>query len=260
MIIAVDVGNTATKVALCKGSEIIKKQWRISTCKDRTASEYFAILRALASHASVDLAGIRGAVISSVVPATNRHIEELCESFLSVSPVFVASSHAALFGLKICLEQKSIGADRVADLVAAKTLWPAEDLLVIDMGTITVFNLLDKNGSLYGQVAAPGVSCLAHSIRECTALLPQALAQKPERIICDSIAPALEGGLYWGYRYIVEGITKQIISEEEDRTLRVVATGGATHFFKNCDYINNIDGSLTIRGIAQVYEKTRAAT
>ncbi|AGZ78647.1 pantothenate kinase [Anaplasma marginale str. Gypsy Plains] len=256
MIVAVDVGNTSTKIALCENGTVVDK-WRISTCGKRTAAEYFSCISVLASRRSADiLAGVRGAAISSVVPVVNRHVEELFERFFNVSPVFITNSHADLFGLKICLAQPTIGADRVADLVAAKTLWPTSDLLVIDMGTATVFNLLDRNGGLYGQVVAPGVSCLVHSMRECTALLPQTLARESEKIVCDSTAASLEAGLYWGYRAMVEGITQQIM-RESTRTLRVIATGGGVGLFRNCDYINHIDELLTIKGIVQIYEKTQ---
>ncbi|ACZ49505.1 pantothenate kinase [Anaplasma centrale str. Israel] len=257
MMVAVDVGNTSTKIALYENGTVVD-QWRISTCKNRTAAEYFACLSVLASHGSVDLlAGVRGAAISSVVPVVNGHIEELFECFFGISPVFVTNSHADLFGLRILLTQPTIGADRVADLVAAKILWPARDLLVIDMGTVTVFNLLDKDGALYGQVMAPGVSCLIHSMRECTALLPQTLVREPEKIVCGSTAPSLEAGLYWGYRTMVEGITKQIIREGGARIPYVVATGGGVNLFGNCNYIDHIDRLLTIKGIVQIYEKAR---
>ena len=256
MIVAVDVGNTSTKIALCRNGTVVDK-WRISTCRNRTAAEYFSCISVLASRKSADLfAGVRGAAISSVIPVVNRHIEELFERFFNIAPVFITNSHANLFGLRICLAQPTIGADRVADLVAAKTLWPTSDLLVIDMGTATVFNLLDGNGSLYGQVVAPGMSCLVHSMRECTALLPQTPARESEKIVCDSTAASLEAGLYWGYRAMVEGITRQIMRESTG-TPHVVATGGGVNFFGNCGYINHIDESLTIKGIVQIYEKVQ---
>ncbi|MGN7679001.1 MAG: type III pantothenate kinase [Anaplasma sp.] len=258
MILAVDVGNTSVKVAVYANGKITH-QWKVSTCNSRTAAEYFAFVSMLTSQESVDIKQVRGAAVSSVVPAVSVHIREMFENFLGISPMFVQNSHAELFGVKIRLAQEAIGTDRLAGLVAARALWPDKDLLVVDMGTVTVFNLLDKHGALYGQVMTPGISCLTQSMK-CAALLPQVCVRESQKIICSSTAQSMETGLYWGYRSMVEGVLRRIFDEESDKTLHVVATGGGSRFFKNCKDINDINSLLTISGIIQIYERAHQAS
>ncbi|MGN7661654.1 MAG: type III pantothenate kinase [Anaplasma sp.] len=254
MILAVDVGNTSVKVAAYTNGKITH-QWRMSTCNGRTAAEYFAFLSVLTSQESMDIRQVHGAAVSSVVPAVSVHIREMFEDFLGISPMFVQNSHAELLGVKIRLVQETVGTDRLAGLVAARALWPGKDLLVIDMGTVTVFNLLDKHGTLYGQVMTPGISCLTRSMKECAALLPQVCVRESQEIICSSTVQSMEAGLYWGYRSMVEGVLRRIFDEESRKTLHVVATGGGSRFFKDCKDINDINSLLTVSGIVQIYKR-----
>ena len=261
MISIVDVGNTNLKFALFEGGRFIHS-WRISVSSIGTAAEIYAILKVLCSSKDIDIHGLKGAAVSSVVPSTCGVIKELFESFLGIKPVFITGSHAELFGIKLLVggkvvaaETVQIGSDRVADIVAARTLWPNKDLLVVDMGTVTVFNLLDKSGTLLGQVFAPGLSCLTKSISTCAALLPQVCVNVPTKVMCSSSISSMESGLYWGYISMVEGIINRISAEARDMSLYVVATGGGANLVGNAAPIHEIDSLLTLKGILRIYER-----
>ncbi|WP_249549074.1 type III pantothenate kinase [Anaplasma phagocytophilum] len=257
MLAIVDVGNTNIKFTIYVGEEF-SESWCISTYHERTASELYAILRVLASQANIDIHRLVGAAVSSVVYAVNGSITEMFENFFNIIPVFITSAHASLLGINICLAQNTIGSDRLADVVAARTLYPDRDLLVIDMGTITVFNLVSKNGDLYGQVLSPGLACLVKSVRLCTAALPQVCVNKPTKVISDATAPSLESGLYWGYLSMVEGVIQRILKEESGKSLQIVATGWASDFFHDAAHVLSIDKLLTTKGILQIYKKLMA--
>ncbi|WP_231106376.1 type III pantothenate kinase [Anaplasma phagocytophilum] len=255
MLAIVDVGNTNIKFTLYVDGEF-SESWYISTYHERTASELYAILRVLASQANINIHHLVGAAVSSVVAAVNGSITEMFKSFFNIVPVFITSAHASLLGINICLAQNTIGSDRLADIVAARTLYPDRDLLVIDMGTITVFNLVNKNGDLYGQVLSPGLACLVKSVRLCTAALPQVCVNKPTtKVISDATASSLESGLYWGYLSMVEGVIQRILKEESGKSLHIVATGGASNFFRDSTHVLSIDKLLTTKGILQIYRK-----
>ncbi|MDB1135364.1 type III pantothenate kinase [Candidatus Anaplasma sp. TIGMIC] len=255
MIAVVDVGNTNIKFAISADGEFTQC-WRISVSYDRTAAELYAILQVLVEGTGIDLRKLKGAAVSSVVPSVNNSIRELFESFLGVTPVFVTCAHSLVLDLGVHFEQKFIGSDRFADLVAARTSWPNQNLLVIDMGTITVFNLLNKEGSLYGQVLAPGLSCMTKSMSLGAALLPQVNVRgTPSKVVAGDLLSAIESGLYWGYVSMVEGTIARIVGEEKDKSLKVVATGGGSVFVKSCPHVYAVDELLTLKGILHIYTK-----
>ena len=252
MIAIVDIGNTNIKFAVYETQEFLAS-WAISSCTSRTAEELYVIIATLASKSDIDISRMSGAAVSSVVPAIDPKIRELFGVFFEVEPVFVSSPVAGLFGIRLCLAQEIIGADRISDLVAASTLWPDKDLLVIDMGTATVFNLMRSDRAVYGQVIAPGMSCIAKSFS--AALLPQVCARKLSSVVYNSTVPSVESGIYWGYISMVEGLIKKIM-KEENKSLYVVATGGNSHLLQGMEQVNTIDRSLTMKGILQIYLKT----
>ncbi|QJC27780.1 type III pantothenate kinase [Anaplasma platys] len=252
MIAIVDIGNTNIKFAIYRQERFLSS-WAISSCTSRTASELYAIIATLAHKSGIDISSLTGAAISSVVPIIDQKVRELFEDFFSIEPVFISSTSAGLFGIRICLAQEIIGADRISDLVAARMLWPNKDLLVIDMGTATVFNLMRSDGAVHGQVIAPGMSCITKSFT--AALLPQVCARKLTGVVCNSTVPSVESGIYWGYVSMVEGLIKKIL-EEENKPLHVVATGGSSHLLQGMEQVHAVDRSLTMKGILQIYLRT----
>lgn len=253
MIAIVDIGNTNIKFAIYQ-QQVFLDSWVISSCPTRTAAELYVIISTLASRVEIDIRNLSGAAISSVVPAIDPKMKELFEAFLAIEPVFVTTSAASLFGIRICLAQEIIGADRISDLVAARTLFPGKDLLVIDMGTATVFNLMKNDGMVYGQVIAPGISCITKSLT--AALLPQVCTRKLTNVVFNSTTPSLESGIYWGYISMVEGLIAKIIREENSKSLHVIATGGSSHLLQGSKQIHTIDRSLTMQGILKIYIET----
>ncbi|QXK92158.1 type III pantothenate kinase [Neoehrlichia mikurensis] len=251
MIIAIDIGNTNIKIAVCHQDKIIYN-YILSTNHKKTTYEYFIYFNSFITQKNINIQCIKGVVISSVVPIVSAVIEDMCKQYLQIDPIFITNESILYSNITINLNQRNIGTDRIADLVAAQKLWPNKDLLVIDMGTVTVFNLLDKHGSLYGQIITPGISCLIHSMRSQTASLPQVNLHKTDKLISKSTDTSIKSGLYWGYIAMIEGIIKQIITEDKKKFF-IIATGGGSNLFIDNKNIHIIDISLTIKGILHLY-------
>ena len=252
MFVAIDVGNTNIKFAICVNNKIVKKI-TISSQPRRTADEYFIYLNSTMNRLNIDYQNISNVIISSVVPSITTPIIELSKNYFNTNPIILNNHHADLFNIKINLQNKALGSDRLADIIAASNLYPNQDLLIIGMGTATVFNLLNNDKCIYGQAIAPGAHILAKSMRQYTALLPEVLASKQDKVVQNNIYHAMESGIYWGYISMINGMIEKIIKEEE-KGLHVIATGGNSHlFFEHKTAINNIEVDLTIRGLIQLY-------
>ena len=252
MLIAIDIGNTNIKFAVCINNKIMKII-RMSSQQARTADEYFFYLSLAIKQLNIDCNTISNIIISSVVPNITKPIIESSKHHFNIEPIILDNHHADIYNIKIDLQNKVLGSDRLADIIAASHLYPNKDLLIIGMGTATVFNLFNKNKSIYGQVIAPGAHILAKSMRQHIALLPEVLVSKQSKVVHNNIFYAIESGIYWGYIAMVEGIIQRIIKEEE-KNLYIIATGGNSNLFSKHKAINNIDPNLTIKGIMQLYQ------
>ncbi|ABD45447.1 pantothenate kinase, type III family protein [Ehrlichia chaffeensis str. Heartland] len=252
MLIAIDIGNTNIKLAICANNKIIKRI-TISSQSRRTADEYFIYLNSTMNQLNLDYKNINNIIISSVVPSITKPIIELSQNYFNIDPTILSNHHADIFNIKISLQNKVLGSDRLADIIAASSLYPHKDLLIIGMGTATVFNLLNKDKCIYGQAIAPGAHILAKSMRQYTALLPEVLISKQDKVIHDNIYHAMESGIYWGYITMINGMIEKIIKEEE-KDLYIIATGGNSNlFFNHKTAIHNIEVDLTIKGLIQLH-------
>ncbi|AUO55008.1 type III pantothenate kinase [Ehrlichia canis] len=252
MLIAIDVGNTNVKFAICTSNRILKII-RIASQQAKTADQYFFYLNNIINQLNTDFKNINNIIISSVVPSITKPMLELSKNYFNINPIILDNNHADIFNIKINLQNKALGSDRLADIIAASNIYPNKDLLIIGMGTATVFNLLNKDKCIYGQVIAPGAHILAKSMRQFTALLPEVSVSKQDKVVHNNIYHAMESGVYWGYITMVNGMIEKIIKEEK-KDLHVIATGGNSYlFFDHKTAINNIETDLTIKGILYLH-------
>ncbi|QGR02262.1 type III pantothenate kinase [Ehrlichia ruminantium] len=251
-MLIIDIGNTNIKFGICINNKIIQTI-RISSQPRKTADEYFVFFSSMVNQLHIDDFTITSIIISSVVPSITKPIIELSTNYFNINPIIINNYHADICNIKIDLNDKLLGSDRLASIIGAVTLYPNKNLLVISMGTATVFNLISKERSIYGQVIAPGVHIMAQSMRQHTALLPEISQIKVNKVVHNTLFYAIEAGVYWGYIAMVEGIVKQILHEEK-KDLYTIATGGnATLFSDHKNVIKNIDADLTTKGMIHLY-------
>tara|TARA_R110002072_G_scaffold206421_6_gene364199 strand:- start:1417 stop:2187 length:771 start_codon:yes stop_codon:yes gene_type:complete len=255
MLLAIDVGNTNTVFALFK-DEDIKHSWRCKTETSRSADEYAVFLNQLFELVGVTWDHINDVIVSSVVPDTNFHLDHLCEKYIHVDPLFIDSK--VISGITIDLDQPSeIGADRLVNAVACVAHYdlPA---VVIDFGTATTFDIIDKGGIYRGGVIAPGVRLSIEALSSRAAKLPQINIEKPDKVIGKSTLSAMQSGMYWGYVGVVENIIERIAVELDAKPF-VIATGGlAPLYAQSAECINEVDDNLIFKGLLEIYKKNKS--
>ena len=152
MIICLDVGNTNIKYALFEGDSLVLS-FRVATEHKKTSDEYGGQLISILKNNGVSPAAIRGGIISSVVPPLDFTLERMCDTYLKIKPLIVASGLKTGMNLKVD-NAKEVGADRVVNNVAAVKKYGAP-AIVIDFGTATTFNVIDEKCQFRGGVIAP---------------------------------------------------------------------------------------------------------
>ena len=255
MLLAIDVGNTNIVFALCDG-DVIAQRWRISTDGQRTADEYAVWLHQLMALEGVAMGSVDAAIISTVVPQTLFNLQRLCRKYFSVEPEVIAIG-AINLGLTIALPNPAeVGADRLVNAVAAHALWPG-NLIIVDFGTATTFDVVSADGAYQGGAIAPGINLSMDALYQAAAKLPRIAVEPPpgnEGAIGKGTVHAMQSGVFWGYVGLIEGLVTRLCQEIVG-PVTVIATGGlATLFQRHTTAIAHVDGDLTIKGLIRLHQ------
>lgn len=253
MLLVVDVGNTNTVFAAYDGDAFVER-WRLRTEGRRTSDEYFVWLNQLMSHAGIGRKNVDAIVIASVAPQTLFNLRRLAHDYFDVEPLVVGAPGVEI-GVTVKTDRPAeVGADRVVNALAAyQTYGP--NLIIVDFGTATTFDIVDEDGAYAGGVIAPGVRTSAEALYQAASKLPRIEIDKPQRVVGSDTVPAMQSGLYWGYVGLIEGICRRI-EGEMDRKMTVIATGGLSPLFaEGAEVIQHIDDDLTLRGLVEIYRR-----
>ena len=256
MLLAIEQGNTNTMFAVHDGQQWIA-QWRSATESTRTADEYAVWLSQLLAMAGLQLGVFNGCIISSVVPQSIFNLRNLARRYLHVEPLVIGEN--ADLGIDIRIDKPSeAGADRLVNAIGAHILYPG-DLIVIDSGTATTFDVIAADGGFEGGVIAPGINLSMEALHNAAAKLPRVAIQKPQRIVGTDTVGAMQSGVFWGYIGLIEGLIARIRAER-DAPLTVVATGGVASLFHDATAsIDHFDSDLTIRGMLEIWRRNAKA-
>src|SRR3954470_3066360 len=255
MLLAIDAGNTNLVFALVDGGEI-KARWRIATDPRRTADQYAVWLHQLLELEGYTRADVNAVIIGTVVPRALHNLEVLASKYFRVEPL-IAGQGKAEWPLQLDVDEpQNVGADRALNAIAAHAKHPG-DLIVVDFGTATTFDVVSSSGAYTGGIIAPGINLSLDALVSAAAKLPRIAIEAPEdtSVIGRTTESQMIIGIYWGYVAMLEGLTDRI-KRELGKPVTVVATGGlATLFDKHTDVFDAIEPDLTIQGLSLLYSK-----
>ena len=249
MLLAIDCGNTNTVFSIWDGASFIAT-WRIATDHKRTADEYFVWLSSLMMLTRTE-AKIDAAIISSTVPRVVFNLRVLCNRYFDCRPLVVGKPECGLPVEPRVDQGTTVGPDRLVNTVGAHDRHGG-DLVVVDFGTATTFDVVDTDGAYIGGVIAPGVNLSLEALHMAAAALPHVDISKPARAIGTNTVACMQAGVYWGYIGLVEGIVRQIRAEHP-RPMKVIATGGlASLFQQGTELFDFVEDDLTMHGLVLI--------
>jgi type III pantothenate kinase len=245
MLLAIDAGNSAVKLGVFNGSELLKN-WRLNREELRPPFDL----------GGLNAQDIDAMIISSVVPALNDTLRSLAMNRFNVTPFFV--DNTTVTGLTILYDQPSeLGTDRIVSAVAAVEKYGAP-CIVLDFGTATTFNAINSKREYLGGIIAPGIMTSAEALFTRAARLPRVEIERPKKVIGTSTVEAMQSGIFYGYAGLVDGLIDRMF-EAMDETPRVIATGGLAFLMKHASkYISDVDETLTLDGLRILYEMNKA--
>ena len=251
MLLAIDCGNTNTVFSIWTGSEFIGT-WRIATDQQRTADQYYVWLSSLMTLRKID-ADITDVIISSTVPRVVFNLRILADRYFNTRPFVVGKPDCALPVDVRVDEGTGVGPDRLVNTVAGYDLIGG-DLILVDFGTATTFDVVDADGAYVGGAIAPGVNLSLQALHEAAAALPHVDIAKPQRVVGTNTVACMQSGVFWGYVGLVREICDRIKAERA-RPMQVIATGGLAPLFQQTDALfDAIEETLTMHGLTVIHK------
>ena len=251
MLLAIDTGNTNTLFAIHDGKDWIV-EWRIATDETRTADEYAVWLYQLLNMQGLSFSDISDVVISTVVPQSLFNMRNLAKRHLGFEPMVIGDPGVDV-GVGCTLDNpKEVGADRLVTALGA-TLAYQGNLIIIDSGTATTFDIVSEDKNFEGGIIAPGINLSVRALHEAAAQLPRIAIKKPEHVIGRNTVSAMQSGIFWGYIGLIDGLVTRI-KKEDSRKFTVIGTGGVASLFEGASTtIDYYDQHLTINGLLEVW-------
>ena len=248
MILCLDIGNTQLYGGLYKNDTVIYR-FRKAMSKGISSDEIGIFLRSVIKENGVDPGKVERIAYCSVVPDVNHSLTNSCRHYFNLEPF--ALKPGVKTGLKIKYANPGeVGADRIADAIGAYTRYPNRNIIIVDFGTATTFDVLTKDREYLGGAIAPGMKIAMQSLEERTAKLPKVEIVKPTRICGKTTIESIQSGLYYGTLGIIKEITQSITKENfKGEKPLIIGTGGFAGLYRDSGVFDEIIPDLVLDGI-----------
>jgi type III pantothenate kinase len=255
MLLALDVGNTIVTLGVYEGT-VLKATWRFATDVEKLPDEYGVLVLSLLQHEGLDGSQVDEAIIACVVPDLEPVFDQVCRRYFKAAPIHVTTGVKT--GLRILYDTpREVGADRVADAVAAIQMY-GPPLIVVDLGTATVFDAISKEGDYLGGAMAPGLGIASEALFRRAAKLYRVELDRPKSAIGRNTVTAIQSGILFGYVGLIEGIVGRI-KAELGGSARVIGTGGYAEIIgRETSVIDEINPNLTLEGLRLIRDMNRS--
>ena len=248
MLLCLDIGNTQIYGGVFKDDRIVL-QFRKSAKLSSSSDEIGIFLREVLRENKLNPKDISGIAMCSVVPDVVYSIRNGCIKYFEIDPFILQAGVKT--GLKIkYLNPQEVGSDRIANAIAAINLHPNKNIVVMDFGTATTFDVISKEKEYLGGAIIPGIRISMEALESKTAKLPAVEIAVPEKVIGKTTKESIQAGLFYGHI----GTTKEIISRISQEAFGgtkpfIIGTGGFANMFNNAGLFDTINPELVLRGL-----------
>ncbi len=253
MLLALDVGNLTMSVGLFDKRGELKFLAGLDTDKAKTADQIAIDLMNLFQLYHYDLRDVDGSIFCSVVPPMDFGIEKALTRLFGKAPLRVGPGVKT--GLNIRMEiHNQLGADLVSGAVAASQKFEPPIIMIV-MGTATVFCYITEKKSFEGGLMFPGVTVSMEALSKRTAQLPDVSFVKEVSLIGKNTEDCMQSGIVYGTAAMMDGIIDRIQALNTKRANVVVTGPNAPVIVRYCNNEIVYDKNLVMDGLYQIYRK-----
>ena len=252
MLLAIDIGNTNITIGGIKNDKIVFEA-RIATDRIKTSDQYGVEIKNILSLFDVPVSQIKDCIIASVVPPVFNSVRTGVVKVIGKQPMVVGPGIRT--GLNIQVDNPSqVGCDRIVIAVAALAEYKPP-LALLDLGTATTIDVVDKGNTYIGGCIMPGVHISMEALTSRTAQLPGISLDKPKRVIGRNTVDCMRSGIMYGTAAMLEGMLDRV-EEELGYKTTVIATGGMAQFIAPlCHREIKLERDLLLKGLNIIYKK-----
>ncbi|MDO4300348.1 MAG: type III pantothenate kinase [Clostridia bacterium] len=254
MILAIDIGNTNIVLGGITDGKV-DFMARLSTNRIKTEDEYGVQIMNVLKLYNADRRKIEGGIISSVVPPVLTAIKLAVKMVIGKEPLVVGPGVKT--GLNILMDNPgAVGSDRIVSAVAALDKFKPP-IIIVDMGTATTIDTIDKKGNYVGGCIMPGVGISLQALSSSTAQLPAISFEKPKKAIGKNTIDCMKSGVVFGTAGMIDGCVERIETELGEKC-KVIITGGlGKNFAEICKGDYEYIEELLLNGLYIIYNKNK---
>jgi len=253
-ILVVDMGNTCMMFGLYDGESLVR-HWRLASTRHTTGDELAMKLHGLFVQHDESPEALRGIMAASVIPHLDSALEEACRHVFAQSPAFVGSPEVRT-GMAVDYKNpKEVGADRIANAVAARARF-GSPAIVVDCGTATTFDIVSPEGHYAGGLILPGLEMALSALSERAAKLPEAPFFRPDPLIGRDTVTSMQAGSYWSAVEGISGLIRRLHGLPGYEKAPIIMTGGvAARIIDDVPEISAYCPDLTLDGLRLLAER-----
>lgn len=247
MLLTADIGNTSIALGIFDGENLVET-FRLESDKDLSQAEYEVLFKNICKSYKIG-----GAIIASVVEELSTKFQSAIDNVFNIKSIMLTAECKT--GVKLAVQNsQKVGSDRIANACAAFMMYKTP-CIVVDLGTGTNFEVVNKDGEFIGGVIAPGLDLQMKVLNQFTSKLPKIEVAVSEKAIGRNTSEAILSGVIRGTACMVDGLVEQCEAELGQKAT-LIATGGYSSLIAN--YLKRpfdvINPTLTLEGLRFLYE------
>ena len=254
MLLALDVGNTQIFAGVFKDDKVVGR-FRC-TSGNMSSDEFGVFFKAALRESGIDPKDITELAICSVVPDLIYPLTHASRKYFGLEPFLLQGGVKTGLNIKYKNPQE-VGADRIANAIAATGLFPDKDLVIVDLGTATTFCAVSKKKEYLGGLIIPGLRISMEALASRTAKLPRVEIARPPELVGKTTTDSIQSGLYYSNLLAIKGIADKIKAEYFTPEALVIGTGGFSKMFEDAGLFDQVIPDLVLTGVAAAVQLNR---
>lgn len=248
MTLCIDVGNTNLLGGVFAKDQI-KLRFRYDTRQASTSDQLGIFLKSVLRENQIDSISIQQIALCSVVPKIDYSLISACIKYFDIEP-FVLQPGVKT-GLKIKTRNPlEVGADRIANAIAAVHHFPNENIIVVDLGTATTCCAITANKEYLGSTIMAGIKLSMEALQTNTAKLSAVRIIKPDNIVGRTTDENIQSGLFYGHLGAIREFIIRFAQEVfTNKPPLILGTGGFAYLFENENLFNQVLPDLVLEGL-----------